>query len=175
MSLSTTKVERKKHQDKRTVETVLEGSGCFLITEPDPSTSKRFELRMRFPFSKKGKMQYVPLGVWNKDFVSLEDVIEKSNQIKRWSKTFNKNPKLYFLRNQQNQNQDITLSQVVDSFLEVHREKVVYRTWETSKGRLDQILEFFGGDKSITEFYKPQQGRRLIVEMHSHIAKGRRF
>ena len=175
MTLTTTQIKRKPHTNKRTVETVLEGSGCFLITEPHPSKSKRFEMRMRYPFNKNGKMIYIPLGVWDKDIKSTEDAISKTQTIKNWSKINNQNPKLYFLRNQQHQNQDITLSQLVDSYLENHKKKVVYRTYETSVGRLNQILEFFGGDMSITEFYKPQQGKRLIHEMHSHIAKGRRF
>lgn len=150
MTLTTTQVKRKPHTNKRTVETVFEVSGCFLITEPKPSKSKRFEMRMRFPFNKSGKMVYLPLGVWGKDIQSTEDAISKTQTIKNWSKINNKNPKLYSLRNQHHQNQDITLSQVVDSYLENHKKKVVHRTYETSVGRLNQILEYFGGDISIT-------------------------
>ena len=118
MSLSTVQVKNKKPSDKRTIESVLEGSGCYLITEPKPSKSKRFEMRMRFPFNKNGKMVYLPLGVWGKDIKSTEDAISKTQTIKNWSKINNKNPKFYSLRNQHHQNQDITLSQVVDSYLE---------------------------------------------------------
>ena len=106
MTLTTNQIKKKPHTDKRTVETVLEGSGCFLITEPHPSKSKRFEMRMRYPFNKNGKMIYIPLGVWDKDIKSTEDAISKTQTIKNWSKINNQNPKLYFLRNQQHQNQD---------------------------------------------------------------------
>ena len=92
MTLTTNQIKKKPHTDKRTVETVLEGSGCFLITEPHPSKSKRFEMRMRYPFNKNGKMIYIPLGVWDKDIKSTEDAISKTQTIKNWSKINNQNP-----------------------------------------------------------------------------------
>ena len=170
MTLSTTKIERKKHQNKRTVETVLEGSGCFLITEPYPSSSKRFELRMRFPFGEKGKMQYVPLGVWNKDFDVLEDVIEKSNQIKRWSKTFNKNPKLFKNRHDK-KIEDKTLSEVFESFMDLHKQKVKEVTWVVTQNRLNQMLEFYGKDKQLSDFKEKKRGRQLVIEMMKPMIK----
>ena len=66
-------------------------------------------MRMRYPFNKNGKMIYIPLGVWDKDIKSTEDAISKTQTIKNWSKINNQNPKLYFLRNQQHQNQNIHL------------------------------------------------------------------
>ena len=39
VTLSTVQVKNKKPSDKRTIESVLEGSGCFLITEPSPLNS----------------------------------------------------------------------------------------------------------------------------------------
>ena len=169
-NLSTAKIERKKHTDKRTVQTVLEGTGCFLITEPYPSTSKRFELRMRFPFGKKGKMQYVPLGVWNKDFDVLEDVIEKSNQVKRWSKTFNKNPKLFKNRHDK-KIEDKTLSEVFESFMDLHKQKVKEVTWVVTQNRLNQMLEFYGKDKQLSDFKEKKRGRQLVIEMMKPIIK----
>ena len=67
MSLSTVQIRRKQPSIKRTVESVQEGSGCYLITEPLPLNSKRFILRMRFPFNKDGRLVDVPLGSWGKD------------------------------------------------------------------------------------------------------------
>ena len=68
MSLSTVQIRKKQPPIRRTTESVLDGSGCFLITEP--SNSKRFILRMRFPFNKDGRMVDVPLGSWGKDITT---------------------------------------------------------------------------------------------------------
>ena len=76
MTLSTVQVKNKKPSDKRTIESVLEGSGCFLITEPSPLNSKRFILRMRYPFNSEGKLVDVPLGSWGKDVFTIPEVIQ---------------------------------------------------------------------------------------------------
>ena len=72
-TLSNFQIKNKKHKTKKTVISVLEGSGCFMICESKPSNKKRFELRMRFPLPKDGKLEYVPLGTWEKEIKTRDD------------------------------------------------------------------------------------------------------
>ena len=77
MTLTTTQIKKMKPSNKRTIESVLDGSGCFLITEPK-TNSKRFILRMRYPFNRTGKMVDVPLG-------SIKVLINNSSIINKCS------------------------------------------------------------------------------------------
>ena len=147
MTLSTVQVKNKKPSDKRTIESVLEGSGCFLITEPSPLNSKRFILRMRYPFNSEGKLVDVPLGSWGKDIFTIPEVIQLSETIKRWSKVNNRNPKEYKNRFEEKK-VDKSLSEVFDSYMEIHKQKVKDVTWKVTQNRLNQMLEFFGKNKN---------------------------
>ena len=120
--MNTVQVRRKKPTNKRTVESVQEGSGCYLITEPLPLNSKRFILRMRFPFNKDGKLVDVPLGSWGKDIQTIQQVISESYKIKNWSRVNNRNPKEY--KNRFNEKKvEKTLSEVFDSYMDIHKLK----------------------------------------------------
>ena len=122
MTLTTTQIKRMKPSNKRTIESVLDGSGCFLLTEPK-TNSKRFILRMRFPFNRSGKMVDVPLGSWKKDINSVQEVISISETIKRWSKVNNRSPKEYKNRFEEKKVKK-TISEVFDSFMDIHKQKV---------------------------------------------------
>ena len=164
MTLSTVQVRNKKPSDKRTTESVLEGSGCFLITEPSPLNSKRFILRMRFPFNSEGKLVDVPLGSWGKDITSIPEVIQLSETIKRWSKVNNRNPKEYKNRFEEKKVEK-SLSEVFESYMEIHKQKVKDVTWKVTQNRLNQMLEFFGNDKLLSDFELRNGGRQLVIEM----------
>ena len=96
MTFSLKDIRKKNTTDKRKVISVMDGSGCYFIQEPNSKNSRRFELRMRFPSGRKGKMQYIPLGKWGKEIKSVPDAIGLSTSIQNWSNINNKNPKLYF-------------------------------------------------------------------------------
>ena len=168
MTLSTVQVRNKKPSDKRTTESVLDGSGCFLITEP--SNSKRFILRMRFPFNKDGRMVDVPLGSWGKSINSVQDVIRKGETIKRWSKLNNLSPKEYKNRFEKKVVEK-TISDVFESYMEIHKQKVKEVTWEVTQNRLNQMLEFFGENRQLSDFELRNGGRQLVIQMMKPMIK----
>ena len=170
MTLSTVQVRNKKPSDKRTTESVLEGSGCFLITEPSPLNSKRFILRMRFPFNKDGRMVDVPLGSWGKSINSVQDVIRKGETIKRWSKLNNLSPKEYKNRFEKKVIEK-TISDVFESYMEIHKQKVKEVTWEVTQNRLNQMLEFFGENRQLSDFELRNGGRQLVIQMMKPMIK----
>ena len=168
MSLSTVQIRKKQPPIRRTTESVLDGSGCFLITEP--SNSKRFILRMRFPFNKDGRMVDVPLGSWGKSINSVQDVIRKGETIKRWSKLNNLSPKEYKNRFEKKVVEK-TISDVFESYMEIHKQKVKEVTWEVTQNRLNQMLEFFGKNRQLSDFELRNGGRQLVIEMMKPIIK----
>ena len=90
MTLSTLDIQRKKFSETRKTESVLTGSGCYLVIQ---GYSKRFLLRMRYPFNRTGQQVDVQLGNWGEDFNTVEDVISESRIIKKWSKENNRDPR----------------------------------------------------------------------------------
>ena len=168
MSLSTVQIRKKQPPIRRTTESVLDGSGCFLITEP--SNSKRFILRMRFPFNKDGRMVDVPLGSWGKSINSVQDVIRKGETIKRWSKLNNLSPKEYKNRFEKNVVEK-TISDVFESYMEIHKQKVKEVTWEVTQNRLNQMLEFFGENRQLSDFELRNGGRQLVIQMMKPMIK----
>ena len=168
MSLSTVQIRKKQPPIRRTTESVLDGSGCFLITEP--SNSKRFILRMRFPFNKDGRMVDVPLGSWGKSINSVQDVIRKGETIKRWSKLNNLSPKEYKNRFEKKVVEK-TISDVFESYMEIHKQKVKEVTWEVTQNRLNQMLEFFGENRQLSDFELRNGGRQLVIEMMKPMIK----
>ena len=168
MSLSTVQIRKKQPPIRRTTESVLDGSGCFLITEP--SNSKRFILRMRFPFNKDGRMVDVPLGSWGKSINSVQDVIRKGETIKRWSKLNNLSPKEYKNRFEKKVVEK-TISDVFESYMEIHKQKVKEVTWEVTQNRLNQMLEFFGENKQLSDFELRNGGRQLVIQMMKPMIK----
>ena len=133
MSLSTFQIRKKQPSNKRTTESVQEGSGCFLITEPSPLNSKRFILRMRYPFNKDGRLVDIPLGSWGKEINSVQEVIRLSETVKRWSKVNNLNPKEYKNRFQK-KIVEKTISDVFESYMDIHKQKVKKVTWGDTTG-----------------------------------------
>ena len=170
VTLSTIQIRKKQPSNKRTVESVQEGSGCYLITEPSPLNSKRFILRMRFPFNKDGRLFDVPLGSWGKDIQTVQEVIRESETIKRWSRVNNRNPQEYKNRNDK-KNIDKTLSEVFDSYMDIHKQKTKQVTWEVTRNRLNQMLDFFGKDKRLSDFELRNGGRQLVIEMMKPMIK----
>ena len=168
MSLSTVQIRKKQPPIRRTTESVLDGSGCFLITEP--SNSKRFILRMRFPFNKDGRMVDVPLGSWCKSINSVQDVIRKGETIKRWSKLNNLSPKEYKNRFEKKVVEK-TISDVFESYMEIHKQKVKEVTWEVTQNRLNQMLEFFGENRQLSDFELRNGGRQLVIQMMKPMIK----
>ena len=168
MSLSTVQIRKKQPPIRRTTESVLDGSGCFLITEP--SNSKRFILRMRFPFNKDGRMVDVPLGSWGKSINSVQDVIRKGETIKRWSKLNNLSPKEYKNRFEKKVVEK-TISDVFESYMEIHKQKVKEVTWEVTQNRLNQMLEFFGKNRQLSDFELRNGGRQLVIQMMKPMIK----
>ena len=168
--MNTVQVRRKQPTNKRTVESVQEGSGCYLITEPLPLNSKRFILRMRFPFNKDGKLVDVPLGSWGKDIQTIQQVISESYKIKNWSRVNNRNPKEY--KNRFNEKKvEKTLSEVFDSYMDIHKLKTKKVTWEVTQNRLNQMLNFFGKNKKLSDFELRNGGRQLVIEMMKPMIK----
>ena len=168
MTLSTVQIRKKQPTIIRTTESVLDGSGCFLITEP--SNSKRFILRMRFPFNKDGRMVDVPLGSWGKSINSVQDVIRKGETIKRWSKLNNLSPKEYKNRFEKKVVEK-TISDVFESYMEIHKQKVKEVTWEVTQNRLNQMLEFFGENRQLSDFELRNGGRQLVIQMMKPMIK----
>ena len=168
MSLSTVQIRKKQPPIRRTTESVLDGSGCFLITEP--SNSKRFILRMRFPFNKDGRMVDVPLGSWGKSINSVQDVIRKGETIKRWSKLNNLSPKEYKNRFEKKVVEK-TISDVFESYMDIHKQKVKKVTWEVTQNRLNQMLEFFGENRQLSDFELRNGGRQLVIQMMKPMIK----
>ena len=170
MSLSTFQIRKKQPSNKRTTESVQEGSGCFLITEPSPLNSKRFILRMRYPFNKDGRLVDIPLGSWGKEINSVQEVIRLSETVKRWSKVNNLNPKEYKNRFQK-KIVEKTISDVFESYMDIHKQKVKKVTWEVTQNRLNQMLEFFGKNRQLSDFELRNGGRQLVIEMMKPIIK----
>ena len=169
MTLTTTQIKKMKPSNKRTIESVLDGSGCFLITEPK-TNSKRFILRMRYPFNRTGKMVDVPLGSWGKDINSVQEVIKDSETIKRWSKVNNRSPKEYKTRFEEKRVIK-TISEVFDSYMDIHKQKVKKVTWEVTQNRLNQMLEFFGKNRQLSDFELRNGGRQLVIQMMKPMIK----
>ncbi len=165
MTLTTSQIRKKKPSDKRIIESVSEGSGCYLITEPYPLDSKRFILRMRFPFNKDGKLVDTPLGSFGRDINTVPEVIKLSETIKNWSKINNRSPREYKNRFEDTHVVEKTLLEVCNSFMEIHKQKVKEVTWTVSQDRINQMLEFFGKDRPLSDFELRNGGRQLVIEM----------
>ena len=170
MSLSTFQIRKKQPSNKRTTESVQEGSGCFLITEPSPLNSKRFILRMRYPFNKDGRLVDIPLGSWGKEINSVQEVIRLSETVKRWSKVNNLNPKEYKNRLDKKIIEK-TLEEVFESYMEIHKQKVKEVTWVVTQNRLNQMLRFYGNNKKLSDFELRNGGRQLVIQMMKPMIK----
>ena len=171
MLLTNQKLRSLKPTNERQVIRVQERSGLSLIVEALPTRSIRFEGRMKFPFSRSGRTRYVPIGVYKKDIQKVEDALTKWTEIKAWSKENNSCPTL-FKHKDQTPKKDITLAQVSEEFLDYYSKTRKKRSSRDRKNKLNQILNFFGEDTSISEFEKSAGGRQKVIAMVRHIEKG---
>ena len=167
MTLSTLDIQRKKFSKTRKTESVLTGSGCYLVIQ---GYSKRFLLRMRYPFNRSGQQVDVQLGNWDEDFNTVEDVISESRIIKKWSRENNRDPRDYKNRNQV-KTQEKTLQECFESFMEIHKQESKEVTWVVSQNRLNQMLNYFGKDRPLSDFLLSNGGRQLVIEMMKPIIK----
>ncbi len=173
--LSPSKINDIKPTTLRQRDSVMDGSGVFLITEKSPKQCKRIVGYTRYPLGRGGKSIEVPFGVWGKDIKTKEDlqkILRKWLEIKFWSKSTGYHPKYYGTEPPKSTKR---LGELVESFLVYHKLKVKEISWKTSKGRLNQILEYFGEDRLISDFELGNGGKQRVVEMHDHIKKGRRY
>ena len=173
--LSPSKINDIKPTTSRQRNSVMDGSGVFLITEKSPKQCKRIVGYTRYPLGREGKTIEVPFGVWGKDIKTKEDlqkILRKWLEIKFWSKSTGYHPKYYGTEPPKSTKR---LGELVESFLVYHKLKVKEISWRTSKGRLVQILDYFGEDRLISDFELRNGGRERIVQMHDHLRKGRRY
>jgi len=175
--LSPSKINALKPTKGRKPTSILRGSGLYVITEKESKGDgcKRIVGQTQFPRGRKGKTVDVPLGVWGKDVKTTEDlhgIIRKWMEIKFWCKNTGYHPKYYGTEPPKSTKR---LGELVESFLVYHKLKVKEISWKTSKGRLVQILEYFGEDRLISDFELRNGGRERIVQMHDHLRKGRRY
>ena len=134
--LSPSKINDIKPKTSRQRNSVMDGSGVFLITEKSPKQCKRIVGYTRYPRGRKGKTVDVPLGVWGKDVKTTEDlhgIIRKWMEIKFWCKNTGYHPKYYGTEPPKSTKK---LGELVESFLVYHKLKVKDISWKTSKGRL---------------------------------------
>ena len=159
MSLSVREISKPNETNQRKVKLVQEGSGCYFIQEPNSLNSRRFELRMKYP--KGGNTVSVPIGKWKREINSIKDAINLCSTIRNWSNVNNKDPREWKNRNQVIKSKT-TLSEMFDSFMEVHKRETKEVTWKVSKNRLDQMLNFYGKDTLLSDFDR-KGGRQLVL------------
>ena len=84
MRITAKQIERNfpPHKTKKQVIKVEDGSGLYLIIEPEGNKCKRFEGRMRFPRTRKGRTKYVPIGTWGKGKIeTVKSALEKKRGV----------------------------------------------------------------------------------------------
>ena len=174
--LPPSKINAIKPSTKRDYYSLQERSGVYVLVEKIPNNCKRIVGVTQYPRGRKGKNVEIPLGVWGREISTKDDlhgIIRKWMELKFWCKETGYHPKYY---GSEPPKSEKTLGEVVDSFLEdYHKLKVKEVTWKTSKGRLVQILDFFGEDRLLSDFELRNGGRERIVQMHDHIKKGTRY
>ena len=164
--LSSSKITKKPNKETTQVIPVQERSGLYLVVEPKPSKCKRFEGRMRYPRGRSGKTQYISLGAFNEKTNNPKQALKKWTDIKEWSIENNLKPQLFFENNGlRKTSKNITLQELIDSFSNYYQKTIAERTWISRKGRLNQILDFFGGEIPIKNFELQNGGRTLVLEM----------
>ena len=94
---------------KNGTHSVLKGSGLYLRVKDN---SKYFEGRLNFPFNKNGKKISVQVGIFEKEILR-DEALTKWFEIKEWSKTNNKNPKLFHQENEERESEK-TFKEVSD-------------------------------------------------------------
>ena len=152
-----TKIRKLKTDKKYPVQN---RSGLCVIKK---GNSKRFVGNLRFPFNKNGKKISISLGVFEKDIL-VKDAISKWNEIKLWSKTNNKSPELY---GQEEENySDKTFKEISYEWLnDVYKKKVKEKVFNDRKNKLNQMLNYIGEEKLISELEIEKGGRPYLSKM----------
>ena len=55
--------------------------------------------------------------------------------------------------------------------MEIHKQKTKKVTWEVTLNRLNQMLDFFGKNKKLSDFELRNGGRQLVIEMIKPMVK----
>ncbi|AIQ94728.1 hypothetical protein [Prochlorococcus sp. MIT 0604] len=167
--LSITKIKRTKSKTHKKVIPVQERTGLYLIVEPQPKNCKRFEGRMRYPRGRKGKTQYISLGVFDEKKNDPKQVLNKWEEIKEWSIKNDLTPQLFFEnKGLDRTSKNISLKELIDLFSKHYQKTIVERTWISRRNRLKQILDYFGHDLPIKNFEMQNGGRTLVLDMQRH-------
>ncbi len=126
--------------------------------------SKYFVGQINFPFNRSGKRISIPIGVFEKDLL-VDDARNKWVEIKLWSKSNNKNPKL-FGQKEEDKNSNKTFKEVSEEwFNDVYKNKVKDRTFTDRRNKFDQILKYIGDEKLITDLQRKNKGRQYCKKM----------
>ena len=161
MRLTLRDIKQNNLSNKRKVKSVQEGSGCFFVQEPNSRKSRRFQLRMKFP--KGGNTVVVPLGRYGIEINNITHALDKCRTIREWSIVNERDPREYKDRNKVIKS-EILLSDMFNSFMEVHKRETKEVTWKVSRNRLDQMLRFYGKDILLSDFDEMKGGIRLVLD-----------
>ena len=161
MKLTLRDIKQNNLSNKRIVKSVQEGSGCYFIQEPNSRKSRRFQLRMKFP--RGGNTVVVPLGRFGIEIKNITHALDECRTIREWSRINERDPREYKDRNKVIKS-EILLSEMFDSFMEVHKRETKEVTWKVSRNRLDQMLNFYGKDILLSDFDEKKGGRRLVLD-----------
>ena len=175
MRITAKQIERNFPPDKtkKQVIKVEDGSGLYLIIEPEGNNCKRFEGRMRFPRTRKGRTKYVPIGTWGKGKIeTVKSALEKWNEVKQWSSVNNLDPTTFNKRSSfVSSENDISIKILFDKFIDYQKLKVKEITWRDRKNKLIQMLDYFGEDFPVLNFQINKGGKKLILEMQKYISR----
>ena len=135
-------------------------SGLSIIKR---GNSKYFVGNIRFPFNRNGKNIPVPIGVFEKEIL-VDDAISKWHKIKSWSKTNNKNPRL-FGKNIIEVSEKTFIDVANDWIENVYKKNVKQRQYEDRKNKINQMLRYIGKDYLISDLEIDKGGRSYISTM----------
>ena len=136
-------------------------SGLYVIKR---GTSKYFEGRIRFPFNSSGKKISIPLGVFEKEIL-VEGAMDKWHEMKLWSKSNNKNPKLFGQEEEEKVSQKTFKEVALEYLEEVYKPKNKVRTYNDRANKLNQMLKYMGDDLLISDLEIEKGGRLFCSNM----------
>ena len=94
----------------------------------------------------------------------VKDAISKWNEIKLWSKTNNKSPELY--GKEEKNYSDKTFKEISYEWLnDVYKKKVKEKVFNDRKNKLNQMLNYIGEEKLISELEIEKGGRPYLSKM----------
>ena len=140
---------------------VVEGRGLFLRRQGE---SKRFIGRKRYA----GTIIDIPLGRWMVDFNDPFEALKKWDEIIKFSKKHNQDPRKYFEQPTERESSK-TLHDAINYFLKDHKKNVKLRTYENTRNRCIQIEKFYGKNILLNLFELDNGGRGRITEFLEHM------